>query len=67
MRTDYDIQFPVSQYHGRMIIEGTIDDFRKLEKLLFHIDIIDPELNDIEVKLRREVSSIIADLRGYVS
>lgn len=65
MKTDYDVQFPMSQYRGRMIIEGTIDDFRKIEKLLFCVDIIDPELNDIEVKLRREVSTIIADLRDY--
>lgn len=65
MKTDYEIQFPESRHMGRLVITGTIDDFRKLEKILLFVDMIDPELNDIEVKLRREVSTIIADLRDY--
>lgn len=67
MTTDYDVQFPVDEHRGRLIIVGTIEDFRRLERLLFCIDVIDPELNDLEVKLRREISTIIADLRDYES
>lgn len=65
MRTNDEIQSSVEERRGGLTIVGTIEDFRRLERLLFHIDIIDPELNNLEVQLRREITNIIADLEDY--
>lgn len=67
MTTDYDIQYPVDEHRGRLIIVGTIDDYRRLDLLLLCIDAIDPVLDDIKAKIHREITTIIADLRCYES